>query len=468
MNEIISLSATEIVEKIKAKKLTAKETVSAFIQRIQAVNPLINALNQFDVERILHDAEQADKAVRQKKSSPLGKLHGLPITIKDTCDVKGFKISLGCPALLNEPSKEDATVVARLKSEGAIILGISNTPELLASYESDNLLYGRTNNPHDLTRTPGGSSGGEAAIIAAGGSPVGIGSDAGGSIRQPAHYSGICGHKPTQGLVPLSYTGKGLISQILALGPMARHIEDINLMMQIISGPDGLDPLSPPVQFGNPHTVELKKLKIAYFFDNKNTIPSKETIQAIRNTIDAIKSEVNCVREDFPKPIENIYRLHWETFVMAGYKRNDITEFLKQSGQQKISPLLQQFLNNAEKCEFSLPELRQRLIEVEEFRYAMMRYMQNYDAIISPVAATPARLHGETHDNIHDFSYTIIHNLTGWPATVVPVGRSAEGLPIGIQIAAKPWNDHVSIALASKIQQIFGVFPIPEIKAANR
>lgn len=467
MNEIISLSAIEIVEKIKSKELTAKETASAFIQRIQAVNPHINALNQFDAERILHDAEQADKAVHQKKINPLGKLHGLPITIKDTCDVKGFKISLGCPALLNEPSKEDATVVARLKSEGAIILGISNTPELLASYESDNLLYGRTNNPHDLTRTPGGSSGGEAAIIAAGGSPVGIGSDAGGSIRQPAHYSGICGHKPTQGLVPLSYTGTGLISQILTLGPMVRHTNDLNLIMQIISGPDGIDPQSAPIQFRDPHTVALKKLKIAYFFENKKTIPSKETIQAIRDAIDAIKSEVDSVREDFPKPIENIYRLHWETFMMAGDKRNDITELLKQSGHQTISPLLQQFLNNAEKCEFSLPELKQRLIEVEEFRYAMMRYMQNYDIIISPVAATPARLHGETHDNIHDFNYTIIHNLTGWPATVVPVGRSAEGLPIGIQIAAKPWHDHVSIALASKIQQIFGIFPIPEIKVVN-
>jgi len=467
MKEIITLSASEIVKKIKSGKLTAKETANAFIQRIQAVNPHINALNQFDAERILNDAGQADKAFHEKRAKSIGKLHGLPITIKDTCDVKGFKISLGCPALLNEPSKEDATVVSRLKSEGAIILGISNTPELLASYESDNLLYGRTNNPHDLTRTPGGSSGGEAAIIAAGGSPVGIGSDAGGSIRQPAHYSGICGHKPTQGLVPLPNNGAGLITQILAMGPMARHVEDLSLIMQVISGADGIDPHMPPVQFGDPNTVNFKNLRISYFFGTHKITPSKETVQTIRDVIDSISAEVRSTKEDFPSPIENIYRLHWETFVMGGDKGKRIKALFEQSDHKKISPLLQQYLNNAEKCEFSLTELRQRLIEVEEFRYIMMHYMQNYDVMISPVAATPARLHGETHDNIHDFNYTLVHNLTGWPATVVPAGRSAEGLPIGIEIAAKPWHDHVCIALASRIQQIFGVFPIPEIRTAN-
>ncbi|MGB6976450.1 MAG: amidase [Gammaproteobacteria bacterium] len=467
MSKICELSATQLADKIRTKELTAVEISQAFIDRIQEVNPFINAIQQFDPERILREAQNADHAV--STGEKIGKLHGLPITVKDTCHIKGFKCSKGFPGFLKHPSTYNATVIARLKAEGVIILGITNTPELLLSYETDNLIYGRTNNPHDLDRTPGGSSGGEAAIIAAGGSPVGIGSDAGGSIRQPAHYSGICGHKPTQGLVPLTGTipidGAGIAAQIASFGPLSRFVEDLTLIMDVISGADQKDPHSPPLMFGNPKTININELRVAYFYNNAETIASDDTVKTLDAVVQSLKNEVASLKESYPESIKDIYRLHWETFILGGDAGESLKQVYKNFGTTQISKLAQQFISQAEDCHFSTKELRQRFVEIEQFRYKMMRFMMNYDVILSPVAATPARLHGETYSNIPDFTYVMIHNLTGWPATVVPCGKSKKGLPIGIQIAAAPWNDHVCLAMAKKLQEIFGIFPIPETQS---
>ena len=467
MQEIYSLSATKLIKKIKTKKLSVTEVSSAFINRIEQVNPSLNAVLQFDPERILNDAKIADSII--SSGIKINKLHGLPITIKDACHVKNFIVSKGCPGLFKTPSTYDSTVVARLKAAGAIILGLTNTPELLLSYESDNLIYGRTNNPYDLTRTPGGSSGGEAAIIAAGGSPAGIGSDAGGSIRQPAHYCGICAHKPTQGLVPLTgnfpLDSAGIGSHLLTMGPMARNVEDLILLMSVISGTDQIDPNAPPVIFKKTIPVNLKSLRIAYFFNNPtDTPPCHDTVKAMSNVIELLRNEFFSVTKDYPELLNSVYRLHLETFMFAGDGGQSIRQLFAKLKQDHISPLSESFLNLASQYKFSVTELRQRLIEVEQFRYGMLRYMENYDIIISPVTATPAHFHGETFANIRDVGYAIAHNLTGWPVTVVPCGYANNGLPIGIQIIAKPWHDHVCLAVAMKIQKTLGVFPIPYIK----
>jgi amidase len=465
MESIYELSASRLAIEIALKKISAVEVAQAFIDRIHLVNPKLNAIHQVNPEQLLMDAKQLDKA--SVSGNPLGKLHGVPISIKDACHVKGFKCSKGFRGFLNNPSTYDATVVNRLKTEGALILGITNVPELLLSYETDNLIYGRTNNPYDMTKTPGGSSGGEAAIIAAGGSMAGIGSDAGGSIRQPAHYSGICAHKPTQGFVPMTggipVDGAGIVSQIVSLGPMARHVEDLSLIMDIITGADGYDPHAAPIKFISPDNVDIKKLRVAYFYGNEKTYPSEETIKTMDSVINILKKEVAVIQEAYPEPIKDIYKLHWETFMLGGDGGQSLLNLYNTFSITEISSLAHQFIKSAKNCIFSTAELRARLLDVEKFRYKMMQFVQNYDVIISPVAATPARAHGETHANIHDFSYVIVHNLTGWPATVVPCGKSKEGLPIGIQIAAKPWHDHVCLALSKKLQRIIGVFDIPPI-----
>lgn len=463
---IHELSASEIVTKIKSRELSAKEVAQTFLNRIEQVNPKINAIVEIHPEQVLHQAELADNMVK-KNESHLGALHGLPITIKDSFFVEGFNTSKGFPPFCKKPASQDATAVKRLKSAGAIILGITNVPELLVAYESDNNLYGKTNNPYDLTRVAGGSSGGEGAIIAAGGSPLGLGSDAGGSVRQPAHCCGISAHKPTQGLVP--YTGDipmdglaGLISQILTTGPMARHVEDLNLALNIIAGPDGCDPHIAPVKIHNYKEVNINLLNVAYFLGNKNLSPDKDTENVLLNVIKLLNGKVKSIKEDVP-PIDDIFKLHWETFFYYGDKAFGLKKFFELSDYKNCSTVLKEFVEGSEQCEYSVTELRQRLIEVELFRWDMMRYMQNYDVIISPVATQPAFHHHESAQQRINNSYLSLHNVTGWPATVIPVGYSKDGLPIGIQIAAKKWCDHICFALAHEIQNLIGVFPVRDV-----
>lgn len=459
------LSITKLAETIQQGRLTAIEVAQAFIDRIQAVNPVINAVQQFNPARILEQAKQADKLL--ENGDCVGRLHGVPITLKDTCHIKGFDCSKGFPGFLGDESTYDATVVSRLKSEGAIILGITNVPELLISYETDNLIYGRTNNPYDLNRTPGGSSGGEAAIIAAAGSPGGIGSDAGGSVRQPAHYSGICSHKPTHGLVPLTgnypFDSSGLVTKLLHFGPMSRHVEDLELLMEIISGSDGIDPHVTPQRFKKPQNTHLGDLRIGYFYHNDQTQACNDTIKTIDRAIETIKPFVSAIKKAYPEPLKDTYKLHWETFVLGGDGGQAIKQLFDSYGQETMSYLTQSFMDRAKKCAFSAQDLRKRFYEVEKYRFDMMRFMKDFDVIISPVATTPARYHGDTHANLHDFSYVQAHNLTGWPATVVPCGRSQQGLPIGIQIASTPWNDHLCLALAKKLQALLGTCSLPDL-----
>lgn len=466
MKPIYQLSATVIAEKIRKKEISVTEVATSFLERILTVNPVINALQQFDAERILNAAKYADKSIKKKTS--LGKkLYGIPMTLKDAFHIKGFKCSKGCPGLLKDLSHEDATVVKRLKDEGAIVLGITNVPELLLSYETDNSIYGATNNPYDIARTSGGSSGGEAAIIATGGSPMGIGTDAGGSVRQPAHYCGICAHKPTQGLVPLTGNfpqhGAGIATQVVSFGPMARYVEDLIVLMGIISGYDELDPHSVVTTFKNPMHVDISQLRIAYFYHIGQVEGSKDTIATIDKVVKYLRVGARFIEQVYPKVLDDVFKLHMETFMFGGDGGESLIQLFKTFGGQKPSYLMQQYLKKSAKCHLSVFELRQRFVSIEQFRYSMMDFMQNYDIIISPVAATPARCHQETPNHLEEFSYAMAHNLTGWPASVVPIAKTASGLPIAVQIAAKPWCDHLTLALAYELQQHFGVLPIVEM-----
>src|ERR1700722_20081317 len=225
MNNLTFLSATEMAGRIRRKEISVTELIEAHLSRIEQVNPRINAFVSLNPEQVRQDALRAQVAVQ--RGDNLGPLHGVPVTVKSSIDVRGLPCEAGTKLRAGNVAENDAPLVARLKAAGAIILGNTNVPELLMAYETDNLLYGRTNNPWNLQRTPGGSSGGEAAAIAAGCSAGGVGSDGGGSIRIPAHYSGICGLKPTPGRVPSTghFPGSaGPFAQLGVVGPMARYI----------------------------------------------------------------------------------------------------------------------------------------------------------------------------------------------------------------------------------------------------
>src|SRR3984893_8658114 len=258
MPELTFLSAASMAEQIRQKKLSPVDLIEAHLARIQELNPKLNAFVQVDVEGARRQALLAETAVRDGQK--LGVLHGVPLSIKSSMEVAGLRWEVGTKLRAGIVGQRDAPLVARLRQAGAIILGVTNAPELLMAWETDNLLYGRTDNPWDLTRTPGGSSGGEAAAMAAGLSAGGVGSDGGGSIRVPAHFSGICGLKPTPGRIPA--TGHypesgGPFALIGVVGPMARTILDVRIMFEVMAGYDDGDPCSAPVEIRETDTSGL-------------------------------------------------------------------------------------------------------------------------------------------------------------------------------------------------------------------
>lgn len=455
------MSACEIVEKIKTKQLSCIEVAEAFIKRIIEVNPKINAIHQFNPERILDEAQQKDKEL--KDGVKCGRLHGLPISLKDGFFSPGFKCGKGSKRLHElSPTNKAATAVKRLVDEGAIILGITNVPEYLAASETDNILNGRTINPYNKTRVAGGSSGGEAALIATGGSCIGLGSDAIGSVREPAAYCGIAALKPTKGMVPLTGLipgdGGSLKADLSMYGPMARQVEDLDLFLSIISGPDYKDPSCAPVPLKSYKDVNVSELKSLYFISDDVTEPSKDVQQTIEHAIKELAihlKQPQLVRP--PEILKDTYKLAYETCYLEGNKGELYDELLERIEQTEFSPLYDQYLQQVHDCEFSNAELHRRIGQIYKYKRAMFDLIDDADILLLPTTPTTARNHGTAHDELNDFEYTMISSITGWPAASINCGFSSEGLPIGLQICAKPWNDHLVLAYAKKAQEIFGV-----------
>ena len=468
---LYELSAKEILEKIRSRELSCVEVVTAFIERIKEVNPSINAIHQFYPDRILAEAKIKDQDIAEGKN--LGKLHGLPISLKDAFYAPGFKGAKGCLHLFHaSPTDKAAVAVKRILAEGAIILGITNAPEFCAAFETSNLLNGTTNNPYDLSRVPGGSSGGEAALIAAGGSCLGLGSDAGGSIREPAHYCGIAGFKPTKGLVPT--TGNvpndagGLHISLLTFGPMARRVEDLELLLSVIAGTDDVDPLSAPVPLQELSKVNTSNLRIVYFLDNGIVTPDADTLRNLNLAIEGIKPYVASVAAvSAPDIFKETYRLVWDTCFLGGDQGKLFFKSLEKIEDPKFAPLYERHLKNVRASSFDNTELRFRIMQMHEYKQAFLNLMRSADILLCPVTATPARLHGTTHDNLNDYTYAMMSNLTGAPAASINCGFSESGLPIGMQIIGKPWEDHVVLAFAKKAQEVLGIPRVVNVNATS-
>ena len=278
MGELTSLSAVEMAAGIQRRKFSPVDLVEAHLSRIDHLNPRLNAFVTVDREGARKAAKDAEAAL--ERGETLGVLHGVPLTIKSSIDVAGYRCEAGTPLRAGNTPTADAPVVSRLRAAGAILLGNTNAPEFLMAYETDNPLYGRTNNPWDLERTPGGSSGGEAAAIAARCSAGGMGSDGGGSIRIPAHFSGICGLKPTPGRIPATGhfpPSAGPFAALGVVGPMARTIGDLSLLFEVLAGPDSGDSNSAPVPVRWPGEAELRRMNVAYFEDDGRVSVTPET-----------------------------------------------------------------------------------------------------------------------------------------------------------------------------------------------
>ncbi|AAU28417.1 TPA: amidase [Legionella pneumophila] len=464
MDAIHLLSATEIIRRIKMKELSAAEVMVAHLNHIDKINPVINALTErIPPEECLKQAKEIDKSISSKKN--LNKLMGLPVAIKDALYVKGLICSSACSGFYKgEKAVRDATLVSRLKKEGAIILGLTNVPELCRGGDSDNLIYGRTNNPYDLARTSGGSSGGSAALIAAGGVPFALGSDGGGSLMQPAHCCGIVALKPTHGHLP--HTGSvggdsyGLIGNLISFGPMARSVSDLRLGLSVLAGSDQYDPYTNPVPVMP--AAPLKKLRVAYFTENGFTPVDAEIQNVVKSAALALQDDVAIVREVRPDCVSKAFDLHWELF-LGGDRGAGFKTMLSELGVNNLSWELQEFLRQAEQTQFSVTQLHQRMREIDLFRLELALFMQDYDVLISPVFPTVAKPHGIGIKEISDFSYAMTHNLSGFPTISLRCGTSAEGLPINVLIAANRWKDTTSLAVAERVEQLMGGYKPPSL-----
>jgi amidase len=410
--------------------------VEAYLARIEALNGAVRAVVQVDGGRALARADEIDRALAA--GEPPGPLGGVPFTVKDNLCAAGIEMTIGAPERVGVVPDADATVVARLRAAGAILLGKTNCPTYGGGIETDNEVYGRTNNPWDLERTPGGSSGGEAAAVAAGCSPCGMGTDSGASVRLPAHFCGLASIKPTAGRVPVTGVLDDL-GQIGALGDprtqvgiLARSVADVALLLRLVQGPDGADGGVVDVPLGDPAAVDSAGLRVGVFTENGLHAPTPDTVDAVERAAAALREAGGAV-EDARQP--------------GGGHELTIDVWRSYGG------------------EMSAEELYAVLRRWDAYRSEMLAFLAAYDVLLCPVFPGPARRHGEMKPpgEMDPTSFTTPYSLTGWPAATVRCGTSEEGLPICVQVVAHPWRDDVALAVAGRLEEALGGWSAPPL-----
>ncbi|HKR83100.1 MAG TPA: amidase family protein [Terriglobales bacterium] len=462
---------------VRRKEVSPADLVRAHLARIEKLNPAINAFVEVDAQSAMRQAQAAESAVMRGEG--LGALHGLPISIKSSIEVVGLRCEAGTKLRAAHVAQQDASLVERLRAAGAIILGTTNTPEFLMAWETDNLLYGRTNNPWDLSCTAGGSSGGEAAAIASCCSAGGVGSDGGGSIRVPAHFCGISGLKPSPGRVPA--TGHfpqsvGPFASLGVVGPMARSAADVKLLFEVMQGPDIGDASAAPVPLRWPawarETVGRKPIRIGYFEEDGRTRVTPETRTAIRTAARALEIAGFEVEPFRPEGLEKARDLWWKFFGVAGAML--LGPMLK-GHEDDLSPILREFNSwVAEEPPATAQSLLNSWIQRDIVRMQVFEQMERFPVVLCPVASIPAFRHGErewqvdgqTVKYLDAWSYCEWFNLLGMPGMVVPMTKSNEGLPIGVQIVARPWQEEIVLSISEILECERGAWQLPALDSA--
>ena len=456
--------AAALAGRIRAGDLSSRQAVDACLVAIDTVNGDLNAVVQLVAERARAEAAAADEW--QAAGEELGPLHGVPVTIKDCFATDGIVTTVGTTGLRSFVPDADDVTVDRLRQAGAIVVGKTNCPEFLMGFESDNLVYGRTVNPFDAARTCGGSSGGEAAIVGAGASPLGLGSDSGGSLRVPAHFCGVPTLKPTHGRVPITsavFPSTGPFSRLRAIGTLAPTVDDLVLALGVLAGPDGRDPWAAPVPLPDPHGVDIGTLRVAVYADDGVAAATPETAAAVEGAalvLEKAGASVEAVRLPVAEAAVELY-----TGILGGDGGAGLRRVLQAVGTTEPSPLIANMLAFLSDNVPPASDYADRLARWDRFRLDAMTFLDRFDVALSPVAAVPALPHGTTFEHISAFGYVFTHNLTGWPAAVVRGGTSPEGLPIGVQIASGPWREDRALAVARVLESALGPFAPPTIVA---
>jgi len=454
------LPATEQITLLRRRAITPLELADAHIAQILRLNPQLNALVDFEPERVREQARRV----------PPGPLSGLPVTIKSSISVAGMRCEIGSTLNRGSIPERNAVAVERLIDAGAVILGTSNCPEFLMAYETENLLHGSTRNPWNLEYSAGGSSGGEAAAIAAGMSAGGLGSDSGGSVREPAHFTGICSLKPTAGRVPAAGhlpPCQGPFSFLGAIGPMARTVGDLALLLAMAGGRDLGDPNSVPAVYRPVTREEARETVVGMFEDDGLSPVTQETRAAVQQAADSLRKQGFRVRPFRPQALEAARKLWWTFFVQCGALLYASTI---RGHQQELSPTFRDFLDLARaEAPLTADSLLEAWVASDRIRAELLAEMQAFPILLCPVCSIPAfrpferswTIDGVAVSYFDAMRYTQWFNLLGGPAAVVPVSRSASGLPIGVQIAGRPYEDELVLAVAAAIERDFGYQPPP-------
>ena len=454
------LSAGEIAERVRARELSPVEVVETHLERIAALNAKLNAFVHVNEDSARESARRLEREMAEGRSGPLC---GVPVSIKSSIDVAGLRCEAGSRLSAGRTPAADAPLVQRLRAAGAIVLGTTNTPEMLVAYETDNLLYGRTCNPWNPARTAGGSSGGEAAAIASGMSAAGIGSDGGGSIRVPAHFTGICGLKPTPGRIPATgHTPEcaGPWAFLGVVGPMARTVADLRLLWEVLAGPDDGDPMAAPI--AEQPGESLVGARIAWLEDAEATAETRAALERAAQRLQTSGAVVESIRiAGFEQALEL-----WEmVFCRAG---SVMVRAAAGNRSHLLSPIVRDFLAYVDsRPPLSVESLLAGLVERDRVRASVLRQLRAYAAVLAPVSSGPAFAHGEggwgaSHpaDYLQTMRCSQFANVMGLPALSVPAGFSAEGLPIGAQLIGLPYSEARLLQLAAAIESRWTVPPV--------
>ncbi len=502
---LTQLSAIELATRIARGEVSAVEAVESHIARIEQVNPALNAVVVTRYDEARAEARAADE--RQAAGEPLGPLHGVPVTVKESLDLTGTPSTFGLPSRREALATEDDVYVARIRAAGAIVLGKTNVAQVLLYNESDNPVYGRARNPWDPTRTPGGSSGGQAAIIAAGGSPLGLGTDLAGSIRTPSTFCGVVGMKPTAGRTPdageysLHIGQRAIVSQV---GPLARDVGDVAAALAIMSDGDTPPGGHPTPPLGDFRMVDVANLRVAYYADDGTFAVAPAVHRAVVEAAGMLAGRGAQVTEWRPPDVASALEIFFGLFSADGGRGMRRT-----LGRDKKDPRIAQLARLAGAPRPMLGGLRALLTltgqrtaagmlrsfgHADTLHYwdliqAQMDYQQRFahaldtddggpfDVIICPAYALPALPHGATKQLVIAGGYVVLYNLLGYPAGIVPVTRvrageetvrkrswdaaertakraehGSAGLPVSVQVVARPWREHVALAAMRAIQ----------------
>jgi amidase len=473
-------TATQLASAVRKKKIGCLELLDLYLKRVETYNPRLNAIIATDIEGARKRAKAADKAVKAGKK--LGPLHGVPMTIKESFDVTGYPTTWGDPAFKDTVAKKNSLLAQRMIDAGVILFGKTNVPLNLADWQSYNEVYGSTNNPWDLSRTPGGSSGGSGAALAAGLTGIEAGSDIGASIRNPAHYCGVWGHKPTWGVVcPKGHALNGNVAygDIGVVGPLARGAEDLEIAMDVVAGPDDIDARGWTLSLPRPKKKKLRDFKVAVLLSDPNAevdYTVQGELQKLADFLGRKKVKVS----DTARPAFDTAELN-DVYVrlLRAATSARLSDALYAQARADAASLpaddrsyfaqMQRGNSLPHRTWLQLSEKRHRM------RLAWDEFFKDYDLMLCPVAVTAAFPHD--HEGLRHLRTIVVNNrkvpvvdqifwagyscVTWLPSTAAPIGQTSEGLPIGVQIVGPQYGDYSTIAFAKLLEKEYRSFQPP-------